>query len=193
MGGVNGALFLKQLDEIIADGAGFKKVVEGIGITSLRDADGIIPTASTEPSVEALETNFDGVVVSASQTDLGSLAFMVPRDFDADKDYMAVRFLCNSGGTTNAPTIDAVLYRKRAGAVLSSDLNPTISAACSKTSATTGTGWIEVVASGLDLNPGDALTWIFTTSAHTTDALNVYALEVEYYSDLVYNDRDDRA
>jgi hypothetical protein len=75
---------------------------------------------------------------------------------------------------------------------LSTDLNPTISAAISKTSATTGTGWVEIVASGLGLKPGATVTWVFTVSAHTSDEVNVYGLEVVYNSDLVYYDPSDR-
>ena len=193
--GINGALFLEQLGNVFSDGAGFKKVLAGIDINALRDSDGTILTANTEPSREASETYaYSSVVVSSSQTDLGTLAFMIPRDYDAGKDCMAVRFLCNSGGTTDAPKLDAALYRKREGVALSVDLNPTISAAITKTSATTGAAWREIVASGLGLKPGDAVTWVFTVGGTrgTTDSVVIYAMEVVYYSDLVYNVEADR-
>lgn len=170
-------------------GNGYKKILEGIDINSIR-VTGLIPTASTEPSRESLETNFEGMVVSSSQTAAGDLTFMVPRDYDKSKDYMAVRFLASSGGDTNTPTIDATLFRKRAETALSSDLDPDISAAVNN--STTDAGWVEVVASGLDLDPGDAITWVFTTSAHTTDALDIYAVEVVYYGDDEYNVIADR-
>jgi len=176
--------------ERVVTGTGFKRSIPGLDINSLRDADGIIPTASTEPGRNALETSFDGVDVSSSQTDLGSLTFMVPRDYDATVDKLRIRFLAQSAGDTNTPTIDAAIYRKRAGAALSSDLDPTISAAVNNN--TTTAGWVEVKAEGLGLQPGDALTCIFTTSAHTTDALNIYALEVVYVGDLAYYEESER-
>jgi hypothetical protein len=189
---MNPATFLHNTQRIIT-GKGFKKVIEVINHLSLRNAtDGIVLTASTEPALEAEETNFIIVESNTSQTSLGRLTFQVPRDYDQSLDHMAVRFLCNSSGTTDAPTIDATLYQKVPATALSSDLNPTISAAISKTSATTGTGWVEVVASGLGLKPGAMVTWVFTVSAHTSDEVNVYGLEVVYNSDLVYYDPTDR-
>jgi hypothetical protein len=186
---MNPGNFLHKVEAMVT-GYGFKKILEGVDINSLRDSDGTILTAATEPSREALETSFIGAVVSSSQTDLGTLTFVVPRDYDADVDKMYIRFLCNSAGTTNIPTIDAALYRKRAGAALSSDLDPTISAAVN--TSTSYAGWVEITADGLDLNPGDAVTWVFTTSAHTADALNIYGVEVVYYSDLVYYENSER-
>ena len=186
---MNPFTFCSNMERVVT-GTGFKRSIPGLDINSLRDADGIIPTASTEPGRNALETSFDGVDVSSSQTDLGSLTFMVPRDYDATVDKLRIRFLAQSAGDTNTPTIDAAIYRKRAGAALSSDLDPTISAAVNNN--TTTAGWVEVKAEGLGLQPGDALTCIFTTSAHTTDALNIYALEVVYVGDLAYYEESER-
>jgi plastocyanin len=145
---------------------------------------------SGNPMYATLETYFEGVQLASSQTSLGSLTFMVPRDYDATVDKLRVRFLANSAGDTNTPTIDATLYRKRSGAALSADLDPTISAAVN--SNTNKAGWVEIKAESLDLEPGDAVTFLFTTSAHTTDALNVYALEVVYFGDLAYYEEDER-
>lgn len=169
---------------------GYKQVIDGVDINSIR-ATGLIPTASTEPSRESLETNFEGLVVSASQTALGDLTFMVPRNYDRAKDKMRVRFLCNAGGDTNTITIDATLYRKRAGAALSSDLDPTISGSVNSNTVTAG--WVEVNADGLDLEPGDAVTFVFTTNAHTTDALNVYAVEVVCFRGDEYGVKSERS
>lgn len=187
---MNPATFLHNVERIVTGHAGLKVSMPGVNLNSLRDSDGTILTASTEPSREALETSFIGAVVSASQTDLGTLTFMIPRDYDATVDKLYIRFLANSAGDTNTPTIDCAMYRKRAGAALSSDIDPTISAAVNNN--TTKAGWVEIVSEDDGWQPGDAVTCVFTTSAHTTDALNVYALEVVYYSDLVYYEPTER-
>jgi hypothetical protein len=194
--GINGALFLQQLDGIVPDCGGFKRVMEGINLNTMRLATGAILAAdSGNPGRVSSETYFETVVLPSSQTDLGTLTFSVPRDFDAHTDYMAVRFLCNSGGTTDAPTLDAAVYQKKVGTALSANLDPTASAVISKASATTGAAWREIVADGLSLVPGAALTWILSTAGTrgTTDSVVIYAVEVEYFSDLVYNDETDRA
>jgi len=187
---MNEANFLKKLEGLVT-GDGFKRVIQGVNINTLRDDAGIILTASTEPSREALETVFDGVVVSASQTDLGRLAFQIPRDYDESVDKLHIRFLCNSAGDTNTPTIDGTMYRKRAGAAVSADIDPTISAAVNNNTAKAD--WVEIVSEGDGWHAGDAVCCEFTTSAHTTDALNVYGLEVVYASDLVYYEDDERS
>ena len=168
----------------------FKQVLQGVDINSVRST-GLIPTASTEPSRESLETNFEGLRVSSSQTAAGDLTFVIPENYDPVKDKLTVRFLVSSGGDTDTPTIDATLFRKRAGAALSADLNPTISAAVNNSTA--DSGYVEVVADGLDLDPGDAVTFVFTTSAHTTDDLNIYAVEVDYFGGHTYSVVADRA
>jgi len=192
--GLNKALFLTQLEGIVS-GDGFKKVIEGVNINTMRLATGAIPVAdSGNPGRVTSESYFESVVLPSSQTDLGSLTFQVPRDYDSAVDYMAVRFLCNSGGTTDAPTLDAALYQKEPGTALSANLDPTASAAITKTSATTGAAWREIVADGLGLVPGAGVTWVLSTAGTrgTTDSVVIYALEVEYYSTLVYDDDTDR-
>ena len=66
--GLNPGTFLSRLQYVIT-GHGFKRVIQGLNINDLRDDAGVIITGATEPSREALETHFDGVVVSASTTD----------------------------------------------------------------------------------------------------------------------------
>ncbi|HDZ37691.1 MAG TPA: hypothetical protein ENH62_05300 [Marinobacter sp.] len=152
----------------------------GVDINSVR-ALGLIPTASTEPSRESLETNFEGLRVSSSQTTLGDLTFLVPSTYNPIIDRMYVRFLVKSSGDTDTPTIDATLFRKRAGTALSADLDPTISAAIP--TDTVNAAWVEITVEGQALNPGDAVTFVFTTGAHTTDNVDVYAVKVEYFGD----------
>ncbi len=187
---MNEGTFLHDCQRLIA-GFGFKAEIPGIDINSIRLADGgILASDSGNPGRVSLETSFEGVQLPSSQTALGVVAFKIPRDYDKDQDYLRLRFLANSAGDTNTPTIDASIYRKRAGAALSSDLDPTISAAINNN--TDIADYVEVNCDGLGMQAGDAVTAIFASSAHTTDALNVYAFEIIYKSDLVYFNVDDR-
>lgn len=187
--GLNGATFLKELNTIIPS-QGFKRIIPGIDIFSLRDSDGTILTGSTEPKRASLETNFEGVVSTAGQTDGGTLTFVIPRDYDQVVDKLKIRFLAQSA-STDTPTIDAAMFRKRAGAALSSDLDPTISAAISN--ATGAGAYVEINCDGQGMQPGDAVHFDFTFSAHASHDANLYGLEVEYHSDLVYYDKTDRS
>ena len=189
MSGGNPGTLLSRFEKMLT-GFGFKREIQGLDINSLRLASGgILAAGSGNPGRVALETNFEGVQLPSSQTDLGSLTFKIPRDYDETLDYLRVRFLAQSGGT-DVPTIDATMFRKREGVALSSDLDPTISGAIN--SATALADWVEVNADDQSMQAGDAVSFYFTSSAHTSHALNVYAIEVIYKSDLVYFDLDDR-
>ena len=185
---MNPAVFLKNLERIVT-GHGFKRVLHGIDLFSLRDSDGTILTGATEPKRASLETNFEGVVSTAGQTDGGTLTFAIPRDYDQTVDKLRIRFLCQSAGT-DVPTIDATMYRKRPGAAISSDLDPTISAAIN--SVTALAEWVEINCDSQGMRPGDAVHFDFTLSTHGSHDANIYALEIEYWSDLAYYDKTDR-
>jgi len=190
MSGLNAGTFLSKMDGTVT-GIGIKKsidVTEKIKGT----AGAALSGTTTNVGRGAIETNFDGIIADASGTAVLTLAMVVPRDYDKDVDKMRVRFLAQMAGATNtAIKIDAALFQKKVVTALSSDLNPTISAAIPVLA--TKAGWVEVVADSLGLVPGSALYWEFTTTAHTTDAIHIYAVEVEYWGNIVYNDRDDRA
>jgi hypothetical protein len=186
---MNPGTFLKNCERI-STGHGFKRVIQGLNINSIRAA-GLIPTASTEPSRESLETNFEGLRVSNGQTALGDVTFNIPRDYDESVDKLHFRFLAASSGDTDTPTIDAAIYRKRPLTALGSDLDPTISAAMNNN--TTGADYVEVVSQGDGHQAGDAITAVFTTSAHSTDNADIYGFEVVYMSDLAYFDKTDRS
>ena len=186
---MNPAVFLKNLERIIT-GQGFKRIIPGIGIGSLRESGGLILTAGTDPKRASFETVFEGVASAAAATTLGSLQFVIPRDYDETVDKLKIRFLAQSAGT-DVPTIDAAMYRKREGVAISSDLDPTISGAIN--TATALADWVEINCDGLGMHAGDAVHLDFTVSAHTSHDANVYGLEVEYHSDLVYFDKTDRS
>ncbi len=182
MSGMNPVTFLSRVRDIVT-GGGFKKVIPGIGIASLQIDAGLIVTGSTDPKRTAVG-NFDVFEVTNSQTDAGHLYITVPRDYDQKEDYLKFRFLAVTNGTQDTITIDGAVYRQRAGAAISSDLDPTISGSVNK--AADLYGWVEVDASGLGLKPGDALAVEFTTNAHTTDKLYASGFEVVYKSCLAY-------
>ena len=186
--GLNPGTFLKRLEGVIT-GFGFKRAIPGIGIESLRDADGLILTAATDPKKASLETVFEGVVSAAGNTAGGSLTFQIPRDYDETNDYLRIRFLAQSSGT-DVPTIDAALYRKREGVAISADLGPTISGAINTVTALAD--WVEIVCDSLSLKPGDAIHVDFTLSAHASHDANIYGLEIIYKSDLVYFEDSER-
>ena len=190
MSGVNPATFLKRIDGIIT-GSGFKRVIQGVNINTVKADGGLILTATTNPRRIAAETSFDVLASNTSDTDLGRLAFNIPRDYDQSLDYLRIRFLAKSAGDTDTPTIDAVIYRKRKETALSSDLDPTISE--SVNNDTDDADYVEVNADGLGMQAGDALSVELVAGAHTTDVLHVYGLEVVYKSDLVYFDKTDRS
>ena len=181
--------FLTRLDSLIT-GDGFRQVQE-VKMSEWKTAAGLTLTASTAPTMAALETSFYGVQSASSTTDLGSLAFTVPEDYDSDSDELRLRFLCNSAGTTDEPILTATLYTKREGVALATKTGVD-SAAVSKTSATTGATWTEIDLDGLSLLPGDAVFAVLTIGAHTTDAINFYGVELIYRSNLAFTDPNDR-
>ena len=192
MSGLNAGTFLKRLEGTIT-GFGFKREIQGVDINSLRLEDGAPLLADGgNPSYVSLETNFEGVQLPSSQTDLGTLTFKIPRDYDKDNDYLRVRFLVNSGGDTDTPSIDSTMYRKRAGAALSDDLDPTISAVVNTNTAIAD--WVEINADGLGMEAGDGVSFDLSTGGTrgTSDVLNIYAIEAIYKSDLVFNEPDER-
>ncbi len=192
MSGGNPGTLLSRFEKMLT-GFGFKREIQGLDINSLRLETGAILVAdSGNPGRVTLESVFEGVQLPSSATDLGTLTFKIPRDYDQTLDYLRVRFLANSVGDTDTPSIDAALYRKRAGAAISADLDPTISAVVNTNTALAA--WVKINADGLSLQPGDAVTVDISTGGTrgTNDALNIYAIEVIYKSDLVYFDPDDR-
>lgn len=190
--GLNGATFCKELDTMIP-GWGFKRHLPGVNLHSLRDSNGNVLDQSSTPPWAALETNAIGVQVASSQTAIGGFVFTVPRDYDQSVDYLRFRVLAQSGGTTDTPSIDAAIYRKRAGSALSADLDPTISGVIVISSS--AGSWVEIDADGLSIRPGDVLTVVLSLGGTrgTTDSADLYDLEVYYKSDLVFYEKTERS
>lgn len=185
---MSGGTFLSQLNDIVP-GLGFKRAIDIFHLA--RTSAGTPFHNATTPPIAAVETNALAVVQAASTTFVCKLIWTVPRDYDQVKDELKLRFLTCSAGTTNAPTLDAAVYSKRAATALTADLDPTISAAIPK--GTAATAWREINIDTQSLQPGDVLNIEVSSSAHTTDAVNIYAIEMEYRSTLVYYDKEDRS
>lgn len=162
-------------------------------ISDLRTAAGLVLTAATTPAVVALETNALGVQAVASSNVLGSFVWDVPKDYDPSRDELTIRIVANSGGNTDAPTLNATVYNKRVGTALSTALTSVASAAIPK-SATPATAAAEriITLSGNKLRPDDVLTINLTSGAHTTDAVNIYSVDIVYRSNIVFTDMTTR-
>lgn len=199
--GLNAATFLKRLEEVVS-GHGFKQVIPNVGIHNVRTAAGALLDNGTTPTLAALETNIEGISIAAAATAIGELNFVLPEDYDEEKNYLRVRILAVSGGTTDTPSIDGTMYAKRNGLALTSDLNPTIAAVCPI--STSYASWLELNCDGKTINDADGcaqplrggdvvqITLATGGTRGTTDTLNIYAIEIVYKGDLVYFDPDDR-
>ena len=186
--GMSGGTFLHQVKEIIT-GAGFRKVISGISINDLTEADGDKLDNGSTPPLAALETNGLGVAVGNGTTFAGCLNFVLPQDYDQSQDSLKILILgATVGGTDSGDTMDCTVYVKRGGAALGSDLDPDVSEAMAATAILAD--WVEIDLSGNDLRGGDVVHVTLATSAHANDPVHIYAVEVEYRSCLVYFDKD---
>lgn len=186
--------FRKQLNQVPEKGDGVK-VSKCLNIASdLRTAAGLVLTAATAPSIAASESNGLAAVCAASTTAAGSFSFQVPEDYDEQSDYFKLVVLAASQGATNSPTLTATAYRKRAGAALTAALTVVVSAAVAgSASPTTVAAEYTVGLSANTLLAGDVITINLVTAAHTTDAVHVYGVRVEYKSTIAMNSIANRA
>lgn len=182
------ANILQELKEAVT-GDGILRVIPGIGMNNLTEADGDVLDNGSTPPLAALETNGLGVAVGNGTTFAGCLNFVLPQDYDQSDDHLKVRILCGViGGTDSGDTIDCTAYVKRANTALGSDLDPDISGVMGATVATVD--WVEIDLSDNDLQGGDVVHVTLATSAHANDPVHIYALEVEYRGDVVYFSKD---
>jgi hypothetical protein len=156
----------------------------------LRTAAGLVLTAITTPAVVAAETNAIVVQAVASSNVLGSFTLSVPKDYDPAKDELSLRIIAQTSGTTDAPTLNASVFRKRAGVVLSSALTTVASAAVPNNTAKGGEVIVDI--SNNVCLPDDVLFVNITSGAHTTDAINIYGCDILYRSNIVLTDMASR-
>lgn len=174
---------LHKLKERIVQGKGFLKN-QPISILDFHLASSgaaLTTTLTTNPGQAKTDTNFTTLSWAADKVVAAGLNFVVPDDYDKIKDHLKLKLKAAMSGSTDTPTIDAVLYNDDDA---TTDLDPTISGALSATLA-----WIEIDCSDQGLEAGDCVHIQITPGAHSTDAINVYGAKWEYRSTLVYADR----
>jgi hypothetical protein len=186
--------FLSQLRRVKA-GDGFLRSVKLNPIADVRTSACLsLDNSNTVPRLLGVENNLMIVVVPAGQTSAGRLHFVVPNDYDATADKLRIRILGNSSGNVDAPTVSATVHRKREKTAEQTLSAPPATSAFPKSGAPAAIAeWRELSLDGRGCKPGDMLQVTLTTSAHATDALHIYALEIQYSSCLVAYDETARA
>lgn len=175
--------FLKQLAGMPVGGDGIRREID-VALQSLRTTGGLILTGATAPSIAAVETNGLAVVAAASSNLLGSFTLSIPKDYDNIRDELTIRVVANSAGDTDVPTLTCTAYRKRAGAALTAALTVVVSAAIANNTAKAAERTITL--SGNKLLADDVLTVNLVSAAHTTDAINIYDVDVVYRGNIVF-------
>ena len=193
---------LSAVNALGGDPQSMKRVINLDVLSALRTAAGLVLTGGTAPLIAALETNALGVQVAAGATAAGSFTFRVPEDYDPVSDLLAVHVAGVSAGTTNQPTLSGTAYYSRpqinypggnqqAGAALSSAL--TVGTSVATNISTSHPLDMAVPLSGNGLQPDDCVTINLITSAHATDAFNMYGLALHIKSNFVLTDMAQRS
>lgn len=182
--GMSGGTFLHQVKEIIT-GAGFLKSVQ-IPVSSVHLFSSGAPlttTISSNPGPDKFDTNITGLSWAADKVVKAGFDLVIPMDYDESQDYCKLVFRAKmAAGGTDTPGLDAVAYHEDAG---TTDLDPTISADLSVTLAD-----VKIDLSGNSFSAGDAVSVGVFPEAHSSEAVQVYGMKLEYRSTLVYFDKD---
>jgi hypothetical protein len=186
--------FLKQLGEIpnkMSDG--IRRSIE-IKLHDLRTSTGLVLDATTtNPRLAALEVNHQGLQFLAGSVAPFIFNFTVPVDYDETADVLDIRVLANSAGNTDGPTLSAQVFRKRRLTALSADLAPAATAAIPKSAAPAAIGDYNVIkVRSKGIKAGDILTITVFPSAHATDAVNVYGIDINFRSTVAAYNFSDR-
>lgn len=186
--GLNPGTFLKRTQGIVT-GDGYKRQIDGVRLDHLRNDDGTVIAGAGNLGHSALETSYTGICVRAGQTNMGTLGFHLPEDYDETQDKLRVKFLVVGEGSADEPKISFDTHYKRAGYALST-LGEVSTTAINKSAGLAS--WRTAKIDGSSLKAGDAIQLEISTGGHTTDAVFLYDVAVEYASDLVFYDKDDR-
>lgn len=138
------------------------------------------------------ETNAKVLKVEEAVDTIGTLHYVVPRDYDEATDILQLRVLASqlTLSTDNDVQLDAEVYIKRAGVALGSDKDPTKPT----TILSTTEQWLSFDLKGYSLQRDDVVQIKLITDGHNdTDGEEVliHALELVYCSTLVSYDEFD--
>ncbi len=138
----------------------------------------------------AAETNLRIFSSAASTTNVGTVEFAVPRDYDEATDVFKLRLMAAMAGATDTPALTVTVYRKRAGANIATLVTAkAMDANFGATALSSAAQMVEFDLSGYSLLRDDVLTIVITSAAHTTDALYVYSVTPMHRSTIVsYNE-----
>lgn len=193
---MNPGTYLKNTERITT-GFGYKKSYP-IPLSGWFDSSAAhLTTTLTAMGYDLLDTGSKQLVIfiDDDETSMGIVQFPIPQSYDESNDRLRIRLLVSmDGGTTDATVlITSALYRKRAGAAATADLDPTDDTATYIPSAVADAAWIEINADGNNLQGGDQMTLHLTSSSHTTDGIIIYGAEFIINDDLVYFAHADRS
>ncbi len=184
--GLNPGTFLKRAESIIT-GFGYKKVLPISLYDAHLESDGSPLTTSlgTNPGFDKKGTSSKHTVLTwaADKVVAAGVTFQIPDDYDQTQDELKFMIKVKSAGTTNTPTFTAAVYKNDSA----TDLAPDATAAISSTLA-----WVEFDLDGNSLVAGDNITIDITPGAHSSDAIDVFALKMEYRTDLVFYTQTER-
>lgn len=153
---------------------------------ALSEIAGQLNAINAQVNLTAAETNLRVLSLAASTTAIGTLNFVVPRDYDENTDIFGLKVIAASAGATDTPVLTATVYRKRLGANIATVGTFTGSQALTALAAN-----VNFYAISKGLQRDDVLTIVLTAAAHTTDAVLVYGIEPSYRSTLVsYHEKD---
>lgn len=196
MNGFNVANFLKGLEALVT-GDGYKKSYP-LPLSNWHDSGGLLLTTTLSAmGHDLLDTGSKQLVIfiDDDETSMGIVPFSIPQSYDSTLDKLRIRLLVSmDGGTSNAEVlITSALYRKRAGAAATADLDPTDDTDTYIPSAVADAKWIEINADGNGLQGGDQMTLHLTSGSHATDGIIIYGAEFIINDDLAYYNDDDRS
>jgi len=140
------------------------------------------------------ETNARVVKVEETVDTVGRITFVIPRDYDQQTDELKLRVLASqlTVSTDNDVQLDMQVYKKRAGAALSADLNPTPPG----TVLSTTEQWIEFdLGQNSWLRDDVAQIVLITNGANDTDGeeILIHGVELVYRSTLVSDEEETSA
>lgn len=185
--GMNPGTFLSRCGSILT-GFGFKKNIP-LSLYSFHKTSNGAPltaTIGTDPGFDKKGTSSKHTVLTwaAGKVVAAGIQVQVPDDYDKTLDIFILKLKAVMSGSTDTPNFGVAAYKNEA----STDLAPDDTADLSDTIA-----WVNIDLSGNSLAAGDNLTIDLTPETHGSNSIDIFAAKIEYRSDLVYFDPDNRS